>query len=257
MQIERERKGTVERLLQAFKENQFVLYRQAIQPLAANPSALPYQEIFVRFVEEDEKLLPPGTFIPILEHFDLMGILDRWVVNRVVAWLRGAQDRQGGARFQRCSVNLSPGSVQDLEVARYVQKQLNLRKVPPAALSFEITEADLAENATSVLEVICLLKPLGCGFALSGYTGTLIACDALKPLGVDTVKIDGNIVRGIGRDPPGRVQAKQIIEKCRELAITTVGELVETPEMLANLKLLGADYGQGFAIDVPRPLDNA
>jgi len=256
MQKELERNGTADRLLQVLKENKFVLYCQAIRPLAPACHASPYQEIFVRFVEEDQKLLPPGTFIPVLEHYELMAVLDRWVVNRVIGWLRG----RGGwekDRDPRCSINLSGESVQNVELARFIQRQLEACRVPPAALSFEIAEADFVEHVGAVADIISMLGPLGCGFALSGYSGAIIPCGTLKEIGFDAVKIDGDIIRRIHRDRFSLALAKMIIDRCRELGMFSVGECVENPEILETLRALRADYAQGFGIERPGPLEKA
>jgi predicted signal transduction protein with EAL and GGDEF domain len=39
------------------------------------------------------------------------------------------------------------------------------------------------------------------------------------------------------------------------MSIATVGEYVETEEIRARIATLGVDYGQGFAIGRPAPLD--
>ena len=71
-----------ERLLSALQEDEFVLYAQAILPLVPQTDARAFNEIFIRFKEEDEKLLPPGSFFPMLEEVGMLPYLDRWVVNR-------------------------------------------------------------------------------------------------------------------------------------------------------------------------------
>jgi len=40
------------------------------------------------------------------------------------------------------------------------------------------------------------------------------------------------------------------------MSLATVAEYVETQEILARVGTLGVDYGQGFAISKPMPLDD-
>ena len=51
----------------ALKKNLFALFCQPIVPVESAKVDYKYLEIFVRFREEEDKLLPPGTFFPILE----------------------------------------------------------------------------------------------------------------------------------------------------------------------------------------------
>ena len=62
-------------LTQALKHGRFVLYCQPIVPAMDITVGYEYVEIFVRFLDEEEKLLPPGTFFPILEAAGLTRIL--------------------------------------------------------------------------------------------------------------------------------------------------------------------------------------
>ena len=67
-------KDIANRLMSALQKDEFVLYTQTIVPLGAPQKQRLFQEIFVRFKEEDAMLLPPGTFFPILEEYHLLRI---------------------------------------------------------------------------------------------------------------------------------------------------------------------------------------
>ena len=79
-------KDIAKRLMAALQQDEFLLYSQSIVLLAPQRDEHPFQEIYVRFKEEDAKLLPPGTFFPVLEECRLLPYLDRWVVNRLARW---------------------------------------------------------------------------------------------------------------------------------------------------------------------------
>ena len=81
-------KDITRRLMAALQQDEFLLYAQSIIPLVPQRQDLPFQEIYVRFREEDAKLLPPGTFFPVLEECHMLPYLDRWVVNRLARWVR-------------------------------------------------------------------------------------------------------------------------------------------------------------------------
>src|SRR5437773_11504801 len=84
-------KNIADKLIAALKTGGFVLYAQKILPLAGGER--PFQEILVRFREEEEKLLPPGTFFPMLQEYRLLPYVDRWVVSRLASWIQESRAR--------------------------------------------------------------------------------------------------------------------------------------------------------------------
>jgi EAL domain-containing protein (putative c-di-GMP-specific phosphodiesterase class I) len=100
------RNGAADRLMSALQQDEFVLYTQSIIPLT-KADEHPFREIFIRLKEEDDKLLPPGTFFPILQEAGMLPTLDRWIVNRLARWVRTTLDAEPKAKIPRYNVNLS------------------------------------------------------------------------------------------------------------------------------------------------------
>ena len=76
--------GVAARLIAALKNDEFSLYSQAITPLGAAGEGASFCEVLLRLKEEEENLLPPGSFLPIAEENGLMPQVDRWVVRNVL-----------------------------------------------------------------------------------------------------------------------------------------------------------------------------
>ena len=77
MSLDNTRQSTAERLVAALRDDEFILYRQQIDCIADELDGRPHHEILVRLREEEQKHLPPGMFIPLLEELHLMPMLDR------------------------------------------------------------------------------------------------------------------------------------------------------------------------------------
>src|SRR5712664_3151130 len=84
-------KNIADKLIAALKTGGFLLYAQKILDLRASGTR-PFQEVLVRFKEE-EKLLPPGTFFPMLQEYRLLPYVDRWVVSRLATWIQESRAR--------------------------------------------------------------------------------------------------------------------------------------------------------------------
>jgi EAL domain-containing protein (putative c-di-GMP-specific phosphodiesterase class I) len=100
------------------------------------------------------------------------------------------------------------------------------------------------------------LRALGCGIALDDFGTGLSSLSYLRQLPVTILKIDGSFVRDVVRDPRAESMVRAIAQLARTMSLITVAEYVETEEIRARVATLGVDYGQGFAISKPMPLDD-
>jgi Amt family ammonium transporter len=96
------------------------------------------------------------------------------------------------------------------------------------------------------------LKNRGCHFALDDFGSGLSSFMYLKTLPVDYLKIDGQFVENVTRDPVDRSMVAAISQVGNAMGIQTIAERVESPEVLAELGRLGIGFAQGFYIAKPR-----
>jgi EAL domain-containing protein (putative c-di-GMP-specific phosphodiesterase class I) len=242
-----------ENLRAALKAGEFVLHCQTIKPIASSADKTVYQEIFVRYAEEEDKLLPPGGFFPTLERLKLMPMLDKWVIHRVIRW-HAEKKKSKHPPSAQCTINLSLDSILDKDFPTFVVDQLKKSHVPGDRLLFEITEHDADKLALDLDRIMLALRPVGCGFVITGYGGEIVSAEMLQALGVNLVKIDGRIVRRVHEDKQSLETATSIHAACREIGVKTIAELVELRETLQKLGAIGIDYAQGYGIAKPAPL---
>ena len=243
-----------ERLIRDLKDNNFILYYQTIAPAAPPPQPPAMREILVRFKEEEQDLIAPGTFLPILEEQGLMSLLDRWEVAAVLRWLR-ARQASGATEIPRCSMNLSPDTVRrDTAFGDFVAQGIQRAQVRADLLQFEFPMLVVLAATDAVERMIAPLRAAGCNFALNDFSGQEAGFEIAKRLGIGYVKIDGSVVGRITRDAEAKARVMTIQQRCRAMGMRTICMQVESPETLAMLRTLGVDYVQGFGIDQPRPL---
>lgn len=246
---------TLNPLIGALRRGHYLLYCQDIQALAATPKgpARPYQEILIRYMEEEKRLLPPGMFFPILQEQGLMALLDCWVVSQVLKLQQAGV--LGTARWvaPRNSINLSEDSVLDPEFADFVVAQLKKWKPSADTLSFEVLEAVALAHTEAFATLIATLAPQGCSFGIGSFKGGLEQLALLDKLKVSFVKIDGSLIRKMLVSQADQAMIVRIHTRCHELNIATIAELVEDLGTLDLLRDMGIDYAQGFQISQPAP----
>jgi len=241
-------------LREALDKNRFRLYAQPILPLAIGPGQ-PRFEVLLRMLDEQGELVPPGKFLPAAEHYQLMPAIDRWVVEHTLRALDTQRDtlRQHVARF---AINLSGQSVTDAGAADFISAQIGATGIPADILCFELTETAAVANLKKADAFMQRLRQLGCQIALDDFGTGASSLAYLKNLPVSVIKIDGSFVRDALTNPRSESMVKAVAQLARAMGITTVAEYVETDDLRIRMANLGVDYGQGFAIGKPLPLED-
>lgn len=238
----------------AIERGAFRLFCQLITPLAPGSSEAEHYEILVRLIEEEEGMMPPGAFFPLAEKYGLMPHLDRWVVQHVTEWASHQNPLNEKQKSSLYFINLSDASISDHSFPEFLQLTLMEYGVPGAVLCFEIPSTELTLRPAVVAEFAQRVRQAGCQVAISGFGHDRISFDLIRGFRVEFLKIDGNIIFNILRDPVELAKITAINRVARSIGVKTIAELVESEETIAKLREVGIDYAQGFGISRPRPL---
>lgn len=251
------REATADQLIQALDQERFVLYCQPIVPVDSATVDNGYLEIFVRFLDEEEKMQFPGAFFPVLEANRLIGILDQWVVGRVLKWICNKREGEPGWPIPLFSVNLAPQTIRDPDFPEFVHGQLAAAKVPADRLSFELSARQFVDRREDASRLLGEMAGFGCPVTVTGLTAGGEFAQMIRDAGASAVKIDGAIVREILADSFAFSKASEINRKCLALGMRTIGELVEDRGTRRKLREIGVQYVQGFGVAEPFPLSRA
>ena len=192
----------------------------------------------------------PAEFIPAAERYNVMPSIDRWVVREALD--RVVHRVASGVKPYTVAVNLSGTSLNDERFLEYVIAQLSSHDLAPGAMCFEITETAAIANLGNVAHFMRELKARGCHFALDDFGSGLSSFMYLKNLPVDYLKIDGQFIENVTRDPVDRSMVEAISQVGRAMGIRTIAERVESLEVLQELGRLGIGFAQGFHIAEPK-----
>jgi EAL domain-containing protein (putative c-di-GMP-specific phosphodiesterase class I) len=247
-------KNIADKLIAALKTGGFVLYAQKILSLKGAPNERPFQEVLVRFKEEEEKLLPPGTFFPMLQEYRLLPYVDRWVVSRLATWLQESRARNPAWLAPANGVNLSEDTLREPKFADFVAKHVQNAKLPEGSFTFEVGWDTALVHSDPLKAMMAALRPVGCRFTFAGFDGTDGSFSFLKALKPDFVKLTYGIVKDIGRALAASERAESINQKLHALGIKVIAEFVESHEVLDHLRLVEADFAQGLIIGGPQKL---
>ncbi len=235
-----------DRLMSALQQDEFVLYSQSIVPLVPQSNDQAFQEIFVRFKEEDAKLLPPGTFFPVLEECRMLPYLDRWVINRLARFVRSGLKFKPDWNIPHYNVNLSVETLADPKFPEYVLQYVDDSYLSHGLLGFDIPCNSAMSNREPLRRLMAVLRPHGCRLTIAGFDGSAALLAELKAHQPDFVRISAASVN------PAKVS--EINRMCHGLGAKTIAEHVENSRVLEHLRRCKIDFGQGFEISQVEPL---
>ena len=235
------------RLHDALEHDGFELLAQPVLALGSREVAL--HELLLRLRDEHGELAGPDAFMGVAERFELTEAIDRWVLRRVFAL-----QREHGAADLCLAVNLSARSIGP-GVVELLERELAAGGIDPRMLIVEIKETAAIADISLARSFSEALARLGFQVALDDFGAGLGSFSSLRALPIDYLKIDGEFVRGLARNPVDREIVKAIVALARAAGRRTIAEFVADQETLDLLTEIGVDLAQGFHIGRPRPLE--
>jgi len=241
------------RVQEALRDDQFVLYCQPVLPLLDESKAAHF-EILIRLRDRNGEILPPAEFLPAAERYQLMPLVDRWVIHHTLKAL--------GARWKSIAddnpvfcINLSGQSFANPGFQAFIMDEIREADVAPQNICFEVTETVAISHIDDAVRFMTSLRKFGCTFSLDDFGAGLSSFGYLKVLPVDYLKIDGSFVREVTKDEISRSMVDAINQIGKTMGLSVIAEFVGDDETQDILRSIGVDYVQGFGVGKPAPFD--
>nr|WP_298719607.1 bifunctional diguanylate cyclase/phosphodiesterase [uncultured Steroidobacter sp.] len=243
----------VARLRSALEQGRYQIFGQPIASLLTRDSVHRY-EMLLRIVDEKGRLVLPSHFMSSATRYQLLPQIDRCVIVDVLAHLRSASARPGYKPLH-VSINLSGPTISDDDFLDWLLTQLDESGVSGEWLTFELTETAVVRNMEQAQLLMSKLGARGCRFALDDFGTGLSSLAQLRNLQFSSLKIDGAFIRDLLHNERSQSLVGAIAQLAGAMGMETIAEYVETPEICMRLIELEVQYGQGYAIGKPRPLE--
>lgn len=237
----------------ALEADRFVLYRQPIIAIERDQDLPHHYEVLIRMLNPQGEIIAPDQFIPTAERYNLMPVLDQWVIQQSLSRLELAMQHSLADQdlFPMHSINLSGASLSDEQFLGALFSYVSQCGIPPEKICFEITETSAIANLEQVKDFMKSLKELGCRFSLDDFGAGMSSFGYLSVLPVDFVKIDGKFIQDIEIEPANVTIVESIVHVAKSLGLITIAERVEDKSIGYRLKELGVDFVQGFGVGKP------
>jgi EAL domain-containing protein (putative c-di-GMP-specific phosphodiesterase class I)/FixJ family two-component response regulator len=193
-------------------------------------------------------LIRPDTFVHTMEKGGLIDALTRIIIEG--AALNCGRWRKAGLDI-RVSINLSPGSFQDVTFGDQVASLIHHHGVEPRHVIFEITESATHARLGPSLENLSRLRMKGFGLSIDDYGTGHSSMERLSQIPFTELKIDQSFVKQASTQASSMAVLESSLEMSRKLGLTAVAEGVETRQEWDLLRGLGCHLAQGYLIAQP------
>jgi diguanylate cyclase (GGDEF)-like protein/PAS domain S-box-containing protein len=241
-------KGDLER---ALERQEFRLVYQPIVDLGTG--AMSGAEALLRWQPPGRRTVLPSEFIPLAEETGLIVPLGSWVIEEACREAQG-WEAAGGQSGLSISVNVSGRQVAEPGFPQIVAGALERAGLEPGRLVLEFTENVLIDDGAHSAGTLADLKALGVRLAIDDFGTGFSSLGYLRRFPIDMLKIDGSFIASLAAGPDQREVVKAIVRLGETLHIETVAEGIETGAQAAELRVMGANRGQGFFF--ARPLES-
>jgi diguanylate cyclase (GGDEF)-like protein/PAS domain S-box-containing protein len=208
-------------------------------------------EALLRWRHPELGFVPPVDFIPVAEESGLIVPIGEWVLHeacrQAVAWQAPGQPPLSVA-VNISAVQFARGDLEDT-----VRRALAASGLAPELLELELTESILIRNVDSVLSTVRRLKRLGVTLSIDDFGTGYSSLTYLKRFAVDKLKIDQSFIRDLVSDADSAAIVRAIVQMAQSLNLKTVAEGIEDEGVIAQLRAMGCDHGQGYGIARPMP----
>lgn len=210
-------------------------------------------EALVRWNHPQKGMIPPNSFIPILEKNGFISKLDYYVWERVCKLL--ARWREQGLPSVSISVNVSGSDIRMPNLSGTLFELTQKYGIEPRDLRLEITETAYIENAEQFVTVIGALRSRGFLIEMDDFGKGYSSLNTLKNVPVDVLKLDMGFLRETessgGR---GGIILNSILHMAHWLNLPVIAEGVETLRQADYLASIGCDVVQGYLYARPLPI---
>jgi diguanylate cyclase (GGDEF)-like protein len=211
-------------------------------------------EALMRWKAPDGTLIPPVTFIPVLEQTGLILEAGRQAIAAATGAYRSWQAQ--GLEPPRIAVNVSQLQLRRKTFVEDVQAALRVEGADGGGVDLEITESLLMHDVDESIRKLAALRDFGLRISLDDFGTGFSSLAYLSRLPLDTLKIDRAFVQGMTENPHDTSIVGTIISLAQALRLKVVAEGVETEPQAQLLRLLRCDQAQGFLFSRPVPAED-
>jgi len=232
--------------------DELVLYFQPIVELESE--RVVGLEALVRWQHPRRGLIYPSSFLPLAEESGFINEIDKWCVHHAAFQLLEWQQRFRVDPPLWLSVNASASDFFDAGLFELVSRTIAEMGLAPETLILELTESVLLDDSEQCLQFLMQLRELGVGLALDDFGTAFSSLSYLRRFPFNHLKLDISFTAEVLTSTRTLLLVEEICHMSRTMGMRSIAEGIEQPEQVDVLKSVGCEFGQGYLISKPLPV---
>ena len=241
-------------LRQAIQRQELALHYQPIVELATGN--IVGVEALIRWHHPTQGLIPPDRFIPIAEETGFILKLGNWALREACRHLRQWQKQHIVTSSFSVSVNVSAHQFAQPDFVKQIDEILAETQIDPQCLKLEITETVIMQDTAFVTDNISGLQQRSIQLSIDDFGTGYSSLSYLHSFSVENLKIDRLFIHRMHKSENNFGVVTAIVQIAKAMRMNLIAEGIETSEQLAQLKVLGCQFGQGYLFSKPLPSED-
>ncbi len=233
----------------ALANHEFHVFLQPKYRYNKEQSEIVGAEALVRWIPDNQQVIPPDSFIPIFEKNGFILKLDQFMWESVCMLLRKWIDE--GITPVPISINVSRTYLGKFNIVEYMKNLIAEYDIPIELLQIEITET--AENDETI-QYANAFKEAGFTLMMDDFGSGLSSLSMLKNTPFDVLKMDRLFLDTCFENKNGQTIVSHVISMSNDLGLDVIAEGVETKEQADFLYDHGCPVSQGYYFSKPVPV---
>lgn len=201
----------------------------------------------------DGEIVPPDSFIPILEETTRICELDFYVLEHVCRCIRSWLDHD--VKPVKVSVNFSRRHLSNKNLVNEIVEMLDKYHVPHQYIEVELTETTIDADFAALKQIVYDLRSQGIESSVDDFGMGYSSLSLIRDVPFKVLKIDKSFLgdKNMESDERQRAMMKHVISMANDLGMECIAEGVESMEHVQLLKESKCYMAQGFLFNRPIP----
>jgi len=238
----RENLQMLEAIKTAIFEDRIVPYFQPIVNLQT--LKIEKYEALVRLILQDGQCLAPYKFLETAKKSYLYEEITRIMIKKSMQVAKEYPQ-------YRFSINISMRDILNEDITNSLFKKFDAEREVASRIDIELLESEDLHNFDKTQEFIQKVHSYGAKILIDDFGSGYSNFSYFATLDIDSVKIDGSIVREITTNERKLHMLRSIHQFSHGMEILDIAEFVETKEIALLLCEIGVTYGQGYYFGMP------
>jgi len=227
------------------------MLKVAVQPVVTidDDSEIYHDEVYLRLVDEKDKIYNAGYFMPMLINLNLTDDVDRHVVELAMHHLKKMKE------IKSLAINIAASFISNASNMHWLREKLySFSSESNVILCFESSNFAILKNLDIFTELAKMVQARGYKFGIDNFSSDSSDMSYLQKIKPNYIKADKSYLIDLQYSDDGGMSNEALFILTKSLNIDIIATAVETQDQKEKLKKMEILYFQGSLVAEPKIL---